>query len=47
MLAGTVLGWLRGYARFDITTTVWLIVLAIPDYHRAVAGLPRVLVPPS
>ena len=23
MLAGTVWGWLRGYARFDITTAVW------------------------
>ena len=29
MLAGTVWGWLHGYARFDITTEVWLIVPAI------------------
>jgi hypothetical protein len=29
MLAGTVWGWLQGYAAFDITTAVWLIVLAI------------------
>jgi hypothetical protein len=29
MLAGTVWGWRQGYAAFDITTVVWLIVLAI------------------
>jgi hypothetical protein len=29
MLAGTVWGWLQGYARFDISTAVWFIVLAI------------------
>jgi hypothetical protein len=29
MMAGTVWGWLRGYARFDVTTAVWLIVLAL------------------
>jgi hypothetical protein len=29
MLAGTVSGWRQGYAAFDVTTAVWLIVLAI------------------
>ena len=29
MLAGTVWGWRQGYAAFDVTTAVWLIVLAI------------------
>lgn len=29
MLAGSVWGWRQGYASFDITTTVWLIVLVV------------------
>jgi hypothetical protein len=29
MLAGTVWGWRQGYTAFDVTTAVWLIVLAI------------------
>ena len=29
MLAGTVWGWRQGYAAFDVTTAVWLIVLAM------------------
>jgi hypothetical protein len=29
MLAGTVWGWRQGYAAFDVTTAVWLFVLAI------------------
>jgi hypothetical protein len=27
MLAGSVWGWRQGYAAFDVTTAVWLIVL--------------------
>ena len=29
MLAGRVWGWRQGYASFDITTAVWLIVLVV------------------
>jgi hypothetical protein len=29
MLAGCVWGWRQGYASFDITTAVWLIVLVV------------------
>jgi hypothetical protein len=29
MLAGAVWGWKQGYAAFDITTAVWLIVMAV------------------
>jgi hypothetical protein len=29
MLAGSVWGWRQGYAAFDVTTTVWLIVLFV------------------
>ncbi len=29
MLAGSVWGWRQGYAAFDITTAVWLIVLVV------------------
>jgi hypothetical protein len=27
MLAGAVWGWRRGYARFDVTTVVWVLVM--------------------
>jgi hypothetical protein len=29
MLAGSVWGWRKGYAAFDLTTAVWLIVLVV------------------
>ena len=29
MLAGSAWGWRQGYAAFDITTAVWLIVLVV------------------
>ena len=29
MLAGSVWGWRQGYAAFDVTTAVWLIVLVV------------------
>ena len=29
MLAGAVWGWKQGYAAFDTTTAVWLIVMAV------------------
>jgi hypothetical protein len=47
MLAGTVWGWLRGYARLDISTAVvHRAGYRAADGHRAVAGSPRVLVTP-
>jgi hypothetical protein len=29
MLAGLVWGWRRGYAAFDVTTSVWLFVMVV------------------
>ncbi|HEY6438857.1 MAG TPA: hypothetical protein VIY55_02475 [Acetobacteraceae bacterium] len=29
MMAGSVWGWRQGYAAFDVTTAVWLIVLVV------------------
>ena len=29
MLAGSIWGWRQGYAAFDVTTAVWLIVMVV------------------
>ena len=29
MLAGAIWGWRQGYAAFDVTTAVWLIVMVV------------------